>query len=138
MHTLVNQQLADQQNNLRLRAAEEYIRIYDQPLEWTKVAESARWADLWRLWYRLYDLTVPLYDLEDVGKTRKLLYDWLRQRTKLIIRTVGLLAFAAGILLGSLLSSIVNMSLVLGIAAISLFIACGSLLFRSLTFGKSS
>ena|SRR5579862_8307825 len=138
MHILVNQQLADQQNKLRLRAAEEYIQMCDQSLEWTKAAKGVRWADLWRLWYRLYDLAVPLYDLEDVGKTRKLLYDWLRERTKLIIRTVGLLAFAVGILLGSLLSSIVNISLVLGIAVISLFIACSSLLFRSLTFGKSS
>lgn len=135
MHPLITHQLADQQQRLlRMRSTEVYI--YDRPVVYKGYMEPLRKVALWRMWYRVCDLSVPLYDLEDVGMARKLLYDWLRRRTRSIVLTVGCTMFALGILLGGLLDSMLSLGLVIGIAVAAALIAFGPFLVRSFVLPK--
>jgi hypothetical protein len=130
MHPLLTQQLADQQQRLLLLRLT-HVHTYDRPVVYKRNIEPLRKVALWRLWYRVCDLSVPLYDLEDVGMARKLLYDWLRQRTRSILLTIGCATFALGILLGGLLDSLLSLGLVIGIAVAAALVAFGPFLIRS-------
>lgn len=98
--------------------------------------EPLRKVALWRMWYRVCDLSVPLYDLEDVGMVRKHLYEWLRRRTRSIALTVGCAMFALGILLGGLLESVLSLGLVIGVAVVAVLVAFGPFLVRSFVLPK--
>lgn len=135
MHPLITHQLADQQQRL-LRIHSTQVNTYDRPVVYKGYMEPLRKVALWRMWYRVCDLSVPLYDLEDVGMVRKHLYEWLRRRTRSIALTVGCAMFALGILLGGLLESVLSLGLVIGVAVVAVLVAFGPFLVRSFVLPK--
>jgi hypothetical protein len=130
MHPLITHQLADQQQRLLLLRAAKF-HTYDSPVVHDNGIEPLRKASVWKVWYRICDLSVPLYDLEDVGMARKHLYEWLRQRTRALLLTVGCATFALGILLGGLLERVLSLGLVISVAVIAALVAFGPFLLRT-------
>lgn len=58
-----------------------------------------------RFWYVVLGLTMPEYGVSSSKLNQALAYDWWQQRTKMLLRVIGCIAFALGILIGGILST---------------------------------
>lgn len=100
MYSLFNQHLA-----------EEHMRVLRQEAEIMHRRDSVMHegkTGLARFWYMVLGLSVPEYGTSAMKVSQALVYDWWRQRTRVLMRVIGLIAFALGILIGSVLSSSSN------------------------------
>lgn len=97
MYSLFNQHLAEEHMQALRREAEGmYMR--------DSVTHEDK-AGLARFWYMVLGLSAPEYGTAAMKVSQALVYDWWQQRTKILVRVIGLIAFALGMLIGGVLGS---------------------------------
>ena len=100
MYVLFNQHLAEEHMQALRREAED-MQIVDS------ITHNER-TGLAGFWYMVLGLSTPEYGTAAMKASQALVYDWWQQRTKILVRVIGLIAFALGILIGSVLSNSSN------------------------------
>lgn len=100
MYALFNQHLAEEHMQALRREAED-MQMLDS------VTHDGK-TGLADFWYMVLGLSTPEHGTAAMKASQALVYDWWQQRTKILIRVIGLIAFALGILIGSVLSNSSN------------------------------
>ena len=112
MYSLYNQHLAEEHMQTLRREAAAMRALNNNP-----GMQQAK-TGLPRFWYVVLGLTMPEYGVSSSKLNQALAYDWWQQRTKMLLRVIGWIAFALGILIGSMLSSSGGLLLPLLLAAL--------------------
>ncbi len=112
MYPLYNQHLVEEHmQTLRREAARMRTLKNNSGMPQAKTGLS-------RFWYVVLGLSMPEYGVSSSKLNQALAYDWWQQRTKMLLRVIGCIALALGILIGSMLSSSGGLLLPLLVAAL--------------------